>query len=148
LTGAGGGAGIGGGVTGARERGAAVSGVTGAADAGAATGGQAGAVATGFTGAGVAGAAASSSSRCVRRRESDQETQDSERQCREASMWMKWPPIAKEYPRACAVELSSISKRATEVRFMGSSPRVPPKLALISWPDCDLSHATVSELGA
>src|SRR5581483_4039854 len=56
---------------------------------------------------------------------------------------MKCPPIANEYPRACAAELSSISKRATEIRFMGSSQRVPFKLALIRCPDCDLSHANV-----
>jgi hypothetical protein len=50
----------------------------------AAAGGQAGAAATGFAGADIA---ASSSSRCERRdRVSDQETQDSERQYRSASM--------------------------------------------------------------
>src|SRR5262249_21655207 len=84
--GAGGEAGAGGGT----EGGATAAGAAGATAAGAATGGQAGATATGLAGADVAGAAVSSSSRCERRvRESDQETQDSERQCRPDSTWMK-----------------------------------------------------------
>ena len=110
---AGAGAGVGGGdVTGAGAD---------AAGAGAvAAGGQAGAVATGFAGTGVA---TTSSSRWVRRNPpSDQETQDSERQYRPASMWIRCPPIENEYWRACAVELSSISKMKNENRFMGSSP--------------------------